>query len=122
MVRLDQSITPERLREALINAMISTNLANKQWGAEQQAAGHATLADIPADQIDEISIKVTLYKRAVYCFAKAELIERYSDFDATLTGTQRSDEMADTVEDYRRQGIKAMRECKEEPITTVELI
>ncbi|WP_421865096.1 head completion/stabilization protein [Motiliproteus sp.] len=121
VVRLPSDITAPRLREALINAMLSVNLDNAAWGAQQQADSYATLADIPADQIDGNSIKVSLYRRAVYCFAKADLLDRYADIDSTGSA-ERGQLHTDTADDYRRQGILAVRNMIGQPLTSVELI
>lgn len=122
VMRLDQSITADRIRHALINAINDTNGELKSWKAEQTTAGHTTLADVPADQIDGKSIKVQLYIRAVYNAAKAELVERYRDFDSTLNGSQRAEEMDETIDQYRRQAIIAIRDLIDRPRSTIELI
>lgn len=122
VMRLDQSVTPDRLRHALISAMGEINADLKAWAAEQQLAGSATLAEVPGDQIDGQPVPVSLYTRAVYCFAKAELIERYQDYDSTLSGSRRADDLGRSVDDYRRQGITAIRRLIGVAQTTVELI
>tara|TARA_R110002167_G_scaffold98718_9_gene259409 strand:+ start:2736 stop:3209 length:474 start_codon:yes stop_codon:yes gene_type:complete len=108
VMRLDQSITPERLRDALVNAMLAINLDNAVWGAQQQVDGHATLADVSDQQLDEKNVNVSLYQRAVYCRAKADLLERYADYDSTGSGNQRADQLNASVDDYRRQSINAI--------------
>lgn len=121
-IRLDQNITEPRLRAALINAMQEVNADLASWRATQTAAGYAELDDVPADQIGGVSVKTNSYTRAVYCFAKAELIERYRDYDTTLSGNQRADELDPAVDDYRRQGIIAIRAIIGAPRCTIELI
>ncbi|MCV6588927.1 MAG: head completion/stabilization protein, partial [Marinobacterium sp.] len=122
VMRLDQTITPARLREALVNAMINTNGNLADWQASQLALEYNQLDAVPAPRIDGSSQLISLYHRAVYCFAKAELMERYRDYDSTLRGDRRSDDMGDGIDDYRRQAIIAIRNISGEPHTTVELI
>jgi hypothetical protein len=121
-VSLDGTITPERLRNALIAAMQNVNTDLAPYKQSQIDAGFATLNDVLADEIGGVSVKINLYIRAVYCFAKADLIERYRDYDSTLSGNQRADELEPAVDDYRRKGIIAIRAIIGTPRTTIELI
>ncbi len=122
VMRIGSEITSERLREALINGIIDTNADLTAWKDQQVLAGHATLADVPADEIDGDSINLILYRRAVYNFAKAELTERYRDYDSTLQGGDRADDLDPTIDQYRRQAILAIRQISGRQRTTVELI
>lgn len=122
VIRLEQNITAERLRAALVNAIVYVNENLSTWKAEQVAAGMAALDDIPADTIDGLSINLQHYHRAVYHHAKAELIDQYLDADSTGTGSQRAEDKADTADDYRRQSILAIRRLLGRPQSTVELI
>lgn len=122
VIRLDQTITAARLRAAIISAMISANQDLQTWQTAQAEAGYAALVDVPAPVIDGQNIKVSLYTRAVYCFAKAELMERYRDYDTGARGDHRADEMTDSVDDYKRQAIVALRDLTNTARTTVELI
>ncbi len=122
VMRIGSEITPERLREALISGIIDTNSDLADWRFQQEQAGYAELSSVPAEQVDNISIKVTLYRRAVYNFAKAELTERYRDYDSTLQGRDRADNLDPTIDQYRRQAILAIRQISGRQRTTVELI
>lgn len=122
VMRIDSSITPERLRAALVAAICDVNADLADWRAKQTAAGSATLTDVPADQIDGSSILLQLYRRAVYSFAKAELTEHYRDYDSTLNASDRADMLDPSIDEYRRQGILAIRQIIGRQRTTVELI
>lgn len=122
VMRLDQDITSPRLRHSLINAISSVNWDLSGWKATQTAVPYNTLADVPARQIDDTSEKISLYKRAVYSYAKAELNERYRDYDSTLNATQRAEELDQTIDQYRRESIIAVRAIMEQPRSTIELI
>lgn len=119
---IDQGITPQRLRHALINAMQEANENLALWALGQSEAGYATLADVPADQIDGKSIKLGQYRRAVFSFAKAELIERMTDYDTSLSGNRKQDNLVNAIDQYRREGTLAVRTIKGLSHCTIELI
>ncbi len=119
---IGQDITPDRLRHALISAMQEANENLALWALEQTQAGYTTLADVPAGSIDGSSVKVSQYKRAVYSFAKAELIERMSDYDTSLSGDRKQDKLISAIDQYRREGILAARSIKGLSHCTIELI
>ena len=120
--RIDNTITPTRLRGALIEAIALTNNALRAWREGQQAAGFTKLADVPADAIDEVSILVHRYLRAVGSHAKALLLERLKDFDATGKGDRKADALADPIDDCRRDHLNAIADIVGAARTTVELI
>lgn len=122
VMRIDSSITPDRLRAALVSAMHDTNHDLKGWRADQEALGLNSLAEVSADEIDGSSIYLQLYQRAVYNFAKAEMTERYRDYDNTLEASDRADDLDKTIDQYRRQAMLAIRKIAGRQQTTVELI
>jgi hypothetical protein len=68
---------------------MTVELDLRAYAAAQIAAGHATLAAVPAPQLDGQSVQILRYARAVALHAKAELIERYRDYDLTPAGASR---------------------------------
>jgi len=121
-LRLDGSVTEARLEVAAVNAMIEVNRELRTWKARQLAAGHASLADVPAEQIQDESELLHLYRRAIYCRAGAELAERYRDYSATGDGAERADAQLPTADEYRRDARWAIRSILGVVHTTVELI
>ncbi|CAN0621059.1 Phage head protein [Burkholderia multivorans] len=119
--RLDGTVTYERVRDATIDAIRSANAELKAWRA-QAAAGYATLADVPAEQIGGASEFVSLYLRAVYNLAHADLTERYRDLDTTKSGGQNADRLEDTICTARRNARWALNDLRGIPRSTVELI
>ena len=121
-LRLDGTVSKDRLEQAAVNAMLSVNreLANLQ--AEYQAEGYAKLADVPAAHLMGVSGLIHLYRRAVYCTAGAELAERYRSFDATAAGNQRADDLTPSIDEYRRDARYAIRDLLGITHSTVELI
>ena len=56
------------------------------WQQEQQAAGHQTLADVPAPVINGESVNLWLWRNAVYTATRALILERYRDADTNGQG------------------------------------
>jgi hypothetical protein len=120
-MRLDGTVTPARLRDAAIAAVISINGELKDWKAGQLAAGTASLADIEP-KIGGVGVQVSLYLAAVYRTTKADLTERYRDFDATKAGEAKADQLEGTIGDDRRAARWAIRDFLGLPRSTIELI
>ena len=62
-MRLEQTVAPARLREAIKSGMAETNAELYEYREQKIAAGFSRLADVPADDIDGESIKVFYYER-----------------------------------------------------------
>ncbi len=113
IVRINGTVTDIRLFEALQTATYSINRELQAWRDARQAEGIDELVDPRA---------ANLYLRAVYFHAKAELIERYRDFDSTASGDRRGEEMYDAAADARRYERWAVSELLGRPRLTVELM
>jgi len=100
-VRIEGSVTNERLRMALVNAVITVNDELAKWKAERSAS-FQTLAEVPAPLIDGTSRQVQLYRRAVYCATSVEVAERFRSYDATAQGNQRAEDLQPTIDELRR--------------------
>lgn len=120
--RIDQSITPERLRAALIEAIASVNDELAAWTAAKIAAGAVTIDDVDADEIDGVSILVQRYFRAVGCTAKADVTEKQRDFDTTNEGHRQADALNPTIDELRRDARWAISAILGIGRSTVELI
>lgn len=121
-LRIDNSVTPARLETAVISAAINLNRELKSWKATQLAAGYARLADVPDDKVNNISVQEHLYRRAIEAGTGAEVCERYRDYSATNTGSDKAEETTPTIDDYRRDLRWAVRDFLGISRTTVELI
>lgn len=123
-MRLDGAITPQRLLPSVQEAVATTVGILAAWALARQDEGRASLAAVPALQVDGESIHVQRFRRAVYCHAKANLIERYSDYDTT--GRARKDDQEETrenqAEQYRRDATWAVRDILGTTRVSVELI
>ncbi|WP_095184158.1 head completion/stabilization protein [Pseudomonas sp. Irchel 3H9] len=121
-LRIDASVTPARLETAVIAAAINLNNELSEWRTAQQAAGYTTLVDVPGDHIKDLSVKVHLYRRAIEAGTGAEVCERYRDYSATNTGSDKADALTPNIDDYRRDLRWAVRDFLGRTRTTVELI
>lgn len=119
-LRLDGSVTDDRLEQAAISAVIEIN-ADLNPLAEKYSE-YATLAAVPADEINGDSVMLHLYRRAVYCNIGAELAERYRAYDSTAQGNQRADDLTPSIDEYRRDARFAIRDLLKRVRVTVELI
>ena len=121
-VRIDGTVTDNRLTHAVINAISSVNRDLSDWRQEQKTAGATTLNDVEAEEINGESELTQLYLRAVYATTKANLIERYRDYDATGDGHKSADKLELSADDLYRDARFAIRDIIGETHTTVELI
>ena len=121
-LRTDGTVIDPRLRHALITAMIETARDLTQYKHDRLAEGYATLTDVPGEQIDGVPLVQHSYLRAVYCYAKADLIERLRDFDTAGAGQKRVDWLDDSPDEQRRNAAWAITQILNRPRCTVELI
>jgi len=122
-LRVGEIVTHARLLEAVRSGIITVTGELRSWRAQQEAAGHATLADVSGDdKIDDVARLELLFTRAVRMMAAAELVELHRDISATNDGVGRDESQLQTAADYRRMGIWAIRDMLGTTRVAVELI
>lgn len=121
-IRVPGDIHQARMRSTVVSAVMDVTRELAPWQTTQEAAGHTTLADVPAQVIDGQSRLVHLFLRAVGCATAVELHERYRSYDATAQGNQRADELAPSIDDIRRDQRNAICDLQGLPRATVELL
>ncbi|MGF6590700.1 head completion/stabilization protein [Pseudomonas sp. 2835] len=121
-MRITDAVTDDRLEVAAVNAMIEANRELAGYRTANEAKGFTALADVPAEQISGESQLLHLYRRVIYCNALAELVERYSSFDATNSGEKKVTEEETSADQLRRDARKALRTLLGLSHTTVELL
>lgn len=121
-MRLDGTVTNERLKMELIEAMATVNHALKNYQKRIKEKGIDSLDDIDEEQINGESIVINRYKRAVYCLTIANLNERYRSYDTTKQGAEKAQEFEESVDDLRRDARFAIRDILGQHRMTVELI
>lgn len=122
-LRLDSdTVAHERLRRAAIGALITVTNDLSAWQADQIAAGHASIDDVPGPSIDGTKRGVFLFHRAIGALVKAELTESARDFDLTGAGGRAADLLEPSIGDLRREARHAIRDILGRTRTAVELI
>ena len=121
-MRVDNVATVDRAAHALESAMLTVNARLWKFQQGQQQEGITEAAQIPARNAERDGDVVVLYKRAVWSMAKADLVERYRDYDATGDARDRADDMDPMVDDLRQSAAFAINDIQRQPRMTVELI
>ena len=121
--RIDSAITAERLHYAATAAVLYVNrqLAAYQAAALQQGIISLTEAH-PGNHINGEPVAVWHYRRAVYSYTQAELLETYADYSATGATAERAEAKQEQAGDYRREAHGAIADILGRHRTNVELI
>lgn len=123
--RLDGTVTEHRLKDALIDAMASVNDELAPLKAEYTETAEQdgiTLATIPSSTINQESILVYRYRRAVTCLALANLYERYTSYDTTNDGEKKAELLQNSINQLRRDARFAIADILKKHRVDVELI
>lgn len=120
--RLDGTVTTERLKKAIIAAMIAVNDDLALWRFEQQDKGYTSIEQISDEKVNNESKYIHYYKNAVYCFANAILNERYLNFDATAKATKQIEPELQSAGDLYRDARYSIRDILGKSHSTMELI
>ncbi|MNR99010.1 Phage head completion protein (GPL) [compost metagenome] len=121
-VRLDGTVTTARLKHAVVDAITSVNRDLADWRRAREAEGNATLAAVPSEVINNESVHLHSYRRAVYAMTRANLLERYTDYSATGDGVKGADAKVISSDDLYRDARFAIRDILGTTHNTVELI
>ncbi|CAM7900187.1 TPA: head completion/stabilization protein [Klebsiella pneumoniae] len=121
-MRLEQTVAPARLREAIKTGIAETNAELFLWREQQIAGGVNTLADVPSDELDGESVRVFYYLRAVTSMATATLYERYRGVDASARGDKKADSIDTTVDELWRDMRWAVSRVQDKPRCIVSQI
>lgn len=117
--RLDGTVTFERLKDALIEAIASVN---DELVSLKTAISASNLAQIDAALINQQSVLVYRYKRAVFCLAQANLYERYASYDTTNNGEKKIALLQKSIDQIRRDARFAINDILKRKRVTTELI
>ena len=123
---LDGTVTPERLRHALVAALDTVNGELRGWRIQHEAQGYASLAAVPCEALNGTSANVARYLRAVYAHVQADMAEAYRDIDTTPSGEGKAERVREKIEakieEHRRTMRWALSDLLAIPRTSVELI
>lgn len=126
-IRMDGTVTKDRLQPALLDAMLSVNSELQDWAAEQRSRwGYASLDDVPAPAVGGTSAKVMYYRRAVHFCLLADLAEIYRNISTTPPGNGKADRMMEDlvvhITEHRRKQRWAISDLRGMARCTVELL
>jgi hypothetical protein len=119
LMRVDGTVTAPRVKHALIEATAYINGQLRDWRWIQETKGILRLTDVPDEEPGRLE---HLYRRAIYEWASADLIQRYLRYDATGDAQQRAEPQQLAVDDHRQNSFWAVRDILGLPRSTVELI
>ncbi|MBB5447092.1 MULTISPECIES: head completion/stabilization protein [unclassified Paraburkholderia] len=122
VLRLDGTVTDARLREAVLEGVFHTVEVLADWREKQEAQGAANLAATRATTIGGENVQIARYRRAVYGWALALLVERYRGYDTSKDGERRVDALAISPDAARRDAYWAVSDIMRRPRLTAELI
>ena len=125
--RLDGTVTADRLRPALLDAMLSVNAELQAWADEQRSRwGYTALEDVPAPQVGGKSAKTLYYQRAVHYCLMADLAEMYRNISTTPSGGAKADRVTEElvihVAEHRRKQRWAISDLVGAARCTVDLL
>ena len=117
--RLDGTVTTAPLKDALIEAIAAVNDELNEF---TQHSSLEFFADIPCPKINNESVLVYRYRRAVTCLALANLYERYTSYDTTNDGEKKAELLKDSIDQLRRDARFAISDILKRPRVDAELI
>lgn len=117
--RLDGTVTLERVKDALFEAIASVN---DELSGFRKNTHFSRLADMPSSTVGNQSILIYRYKRAVYCLAQANLYERYASYDTTKDGEKKMELLQESIDQIRRDARFAINDIIGRSRITTELI
>ncbi len=112
---LPQNTVVDQLRLAVVRVV----QALSSWQSIQEAA---TLAEVDQPEVDDIGHLVLLWKRAVYCEAKAEILRETSTVDRREAAENAAKSGEDTEDKYREFAQDAIRQIVGMERVTIEII
>lgn len=121
-MRIDGTVTNERLKVAIIEAIATVNNELKSYQVRLKNSDIFTLEELEHEQINGESVVIQRYKRAVYCLTAANINERYRSYDTTAKGAEKSEDFDESVNDLMRDARFAIRDILGKNRTNVELI
>ena len=110
-IRIDQSVTSERLRDVVENAALDIMGELDSWKTQQEAAGYRSLADVPGRHSVGGKTDFTVrWHRAVTSVVAGDLADRQHAQTVRSAGVERAEELAADIDVHRRNVTYAVRD------------
>lgn len=120
--RLDGTVTPARLHQAILAAMADINTQLADYKLQRTLEGHNELAEVPGPDLGDERSWLIHYRQAILSHVQANLAETYRQFDTTGQGDKKAEPLETTADQHRRNLHWAIAAIQQRPRTTVELI
>lgn len=122
-VRIDQTVTPVRLRDVARGAMLDIMDELEDWRVEKTLAGFVTLAEVPARRrVDDVSDYEVRWFQAVTAVVAADLGDRQLGQSVRSAGVERAEELSADIDVHRRNVTYAVRDFLGVPRIIAEAI
>jgi hypothetical protein len=126
LYRLPQGYAVELMINHLKLGIAWTNDQLSEWKKEQIADGHTSLDSVPEDiqgeAIDEETPALLYYKRAVFCYAKADLLLQFATINRREAAQNEAKEAPETREELLTHADNAVADFLGNGRIDVELI
>lgn len=126
--RIAGDITTSRLMHMATEAALHVADQLKDWRKQREAEGAESLASVlltsagePVELINGESAKVYRFRRAVYSFTRASVLEGYRDVGTTPKGDKDAEALDRQIDDLWRDGRWSISDIREEPRIYSEL-
>jgi hypothetical protein len=113
VMRIEGSITAPRLRRAIKSAIAEVNAELFTYRRDRMADGYQLLAEVPAEQLDGESLRVSEYQNAVSAMTLALLSEQYRSLDTTATGARKAEGVEASIDELWRCARQAISNVAE---------
>lgn len=121
-MRVEYLAAEPRIAHCLKHAMLDVNRQLAHWTQSHIDEGQSTLANIATPVWMPENGNTELYLRAVWSLAKAQLIERWRDYDSTASGDKKTEKSEASADDLRRDSAWAISDLTGQFRSLVELI
>lgn len=115
------AVTIPRIKQAVINAIMTLNSELSEKLAIWQAEGFTSLDAVPSPSINGESQKLATFRTAIFSLANAELIETHPDLSSTREGFDAMSEFDKSKRALRRIAIKSIRSLGDKPSTFISV-
>ena len=116
-IRIDGSVTNERLKQNIIEEVIDVNRLLKVLKSKA-----SQLSDLSEGEVDDLPETDYLYFSAVSNGVAAKVNEKYRSYDSSNAGLRNLEDSSLTIDEYRRNKQWAIQQLLGENHTVVELI
>lgn len=119
--RIAGDITTSRLAHMATESALHVADQLKDWRRQREAEGSESLASVlftadgePVDMVNGESAKVYRFRRAVYSFTRARVLEGYRDVSTTPKGDKDAEALDRQIDDLWRDGRWSISDIREE--------